>query len=613
MRSVLSTLRNSRTVQLGSIAIMLGAFALTSPDAYAKRASKAIMTVTQPDGTQLKIQKFGDEYSHYITTDDGIPLINVDGQYFYATLNDDNSVSASSLRAMPAELRSSEHKSFIAKMDINDIKSIMQSTQSPNRVRPQGIIPGQKATRGPGLCTTTFPSKGEQKGLVILVDFPDKKFETQNPKEYFTRLLNEEGFSDYGATGSAREWFVENSMGQFHPQFDVYGPVTMPQKMSYYGGNDRYGNDKAPEKMVVTACEKLDGEIDFTVYDRDNNHQVDNVYIFYAGYGEADYDDANTIWPHSWDLSESSTISPLLDGCILEHYACSNEIDGQNHRPDGIGTFVHEFSHVMGLPDLYYTGSSNRNQPYTPGEYSVLDYGPYNNAGRTPPNYSTYERYALDWITPDQLIETGDYELINLADSNKAFIVKTEREQEYFLFENRQQTGNDKYIPGHGMLVWHIDVEQSKFDNNEVNNSNSHQYVDIVEADGTQRESDANGDVFPGPLNRTEFTDTTRPKFESWSGKSTGLGLYKITETEDGKITFQANVKGTESVDNIQMVNAPYLEGLTLHLNNTTGQVSVYDITGCLTAVSAGEDIELPSAGLYIVVINGATYKFLAK
>lgn len=262
-------------------------------------------------------------------------------------------------------------------------------------------------------------------------------------------------FHAFGATGSVKEWFRENSTSftedgekiQFDPVFDLFGPVTLDNDMRYYGANDHYGNDQRAVDMVVEACTKLDDQIDFSQYDTDGDGLVDNIYIFYAGYGEADGGGSNTIWPHSWDLSAGKVPEELrtFDGVLVEHYACSNETDRTMRRPDGIGTFVHEFSHVLGLPDLYATNEYARS--YTPGAYSVLDYGPYNNEGMTPPNYSTYERYALGWIEPEQFPVDEEIVIPPLAATNRAHIVYTALDREYFLVENRVKDRWDEYLP----------------------------------------------------------------------------------------------------------------------------------------------------------------------
>lgn len=496
-----------------------------------------------------------------------------------------------------------------------------------------------RSTRGPGLYDYSFPCTGKQKVLVILAEFQDVKFNSKNKapynkidsKTYFTEMLNKKGFDTYGGTGSARDWFIDNSNGLFEPEFDVYGPVTLPQNVKYYGENDpkNRDNDKRPHQMIIDACKALDGEIDFREYDRDGNGYVDNVYVFYAGYGEADTEgQENTVWPHSWEISSATAPNdfvsgnPLeLDGVYIDRYACSNETcgivgisdDGYNYvygdRPDGIGTFVHEFSHVMGLPDLYSTEEeyeSYKDVPFTPEEFSVMDYGPYNNDGLTPPNYSAYERYALDWMKPEMLA-SGTQSLENLADSNRAFIIKTEREQEFYLVENRQQTGWDKYLPGHGMFVWHVDFDQSVFVNNEVNNTKSHQYVDLVEADNIQDyptgedywgyyiypESTRTGDPFPGTKRVKSFGYNTTPSLRSWSGTNLGVELTDIAENS-GVISFVSAVDANNQYNGESGVTDITEETEVL-------DADIYDMQGLQVGVKKGGKMPHLAPGIYIL------------
>jgi M6 family metalloprotease-like protein len=328
------------------------------------------------------------------------------------------------------------------------------------------------------------------------------------------------------------------SSGQFDPQFDVYGPVTLPENRAYYGRNDVYGSDALAHFMAIHAAEILDPEVDFSQYDTDGDGYIDNVFIFYAGEGENATGVSDTVWPHSWSLSDATDTIYKYDGVRLDSYACSNEWD--NGTPDGIGTFVHEFSHVLGLPDLYdtyYTFSG------TPGDWSVLDSGCYLNNSRTPCGYSAYECNALQWITPKELTGRASVELQPFRDSGDACIVNTSNEKEFFLFENRQKTGWDAYLPYHGMLIWHIDFDQTVFDNNLVNNTKNHQYVDIVEANNntTGTETAERGYSWPGTTNKTTYTSTTTPAFKDWNGIAIDLPITDIAEN-GGVITF--DVKG---------------------------------------------------------------------
>ena len=252
--------------------------------------------------------------------------------------------------------------------------------------------------------------------------------------------------------------------------------------------------------------------------------------MFYAGRGEASGGSDDSVWPHQWDLT-SAGYNLRLDGKRISKYACTNEWQGG--RPDGVGTFIHEFSHVMGLPDLYETTYSTGS--VTPGSWSVLDYGPYNNNGRTPPNYSIFERNAMGWCEPRVLAGPESVRLENLADTNDACIVPTTVDTEFFLIENRQNTGWDVFIPGHGMLVWHIDFVQSVWDSNAVNNQPRHMYVELEKANN--RGDREGGWSFPGTSGATAFTNETRPSMETWNGTDLDMPITAIQEI-NGVITF---------------------------------------------------------------------------
>ena len=407
---------------------LIAGLALTSFSSWAVPAKRDLRTVTQPDGSTLQVRRVGDESSHFIITSDGMLLSQnpVSGAYEYARITTGGMLVSTGVVASDPYLRPASEAILCTPLS-SDIE-VMRRAAAPRHAISQN---------GMGRFTSTFPRKGDVNVLVILVNYKDVKFNLSDPYDYFNRMLNEDGFSDYGGTGCAAEYFRESSVNQFRPQFDVYGPVTLSQNMSYYGGNDYNGNDSNPEQMAIEACRQLDPTVDFSEYDRDGDGYIDNVFVFYAGRGEASGGSPSSVWPHSWNVTSATNTPCIFDGVRLDRYACSNEWEGS--RPDGVGTFIHEFSHVMGLPDLYatsYTGA------FTPGAWSVLDYGPYNNDGRTPPLYSVYERYALGWISP-QVIDRPANMTMEAISRNKACIIPTADENEFCLLENRQQEGSD--------------------------------------------------------------------------------------------------------------------------------------------------------------------------
>jgi len=565
-------------------ALMGGSIAMT---ASAVPAKPGLLTVKQADGSALNVRLVGDERSHFYLSEDGYLLANDNDTYYYANVNASGTIIRSDIRATAASLRDRTAHDYLRQVDMERVYKAMSSRASQRRMK--------SPMRGPGLFPGNhFPSKGEQKAIVVLVQYTDVKMSLDNAHDYFHRMLNEPGFSDYGGTGSAVDFFTENSSGQFIPQFDVYGPLTLAHDMAYYGGNDWYGNDQRPEQMVIEACQQLDATVDFSEYDRDGDGFIDNVFVFYAGRGEADGGSANTVWPHSWDITSATDEPYIFDGVQLDRYGCSNEWAGS--RPDGVGTFVHEFSHVMGLPDLYatsYTGA------FTPGSWSALDHGPYNNDGRTPPLYSAFERYALGWLDP--LPVDGPLNAtLHPIDSNRAGIIKTAGDNEFFLLENRQQTGWDAYIPGHGMLIWHVDYNSDVWNANTVNNSSGHQYVDIEEADGTRNEYSRDGDSFPGTAGKTSFTDNTTPSMLTWSRQRLNLPITDIAESTDGVITFKVcggrePLSPTDALEAIDITAESFTAVWAGHNNGDKYVLDVYtrDANGNKTYVTGYQSLNV--------------------
>lgn len=493
-----------------------------------------IKTLVQPDGTTVEVSVVGDESRHCYVTVDKVPLMRDDqGRYCYATVDMTGRAVASAFQARDIAVRTGVEKAFLSTLDTEAVgakiferRPDFLKTLSTNISAGIGLDPSD----------TCFPHEGDVHALVLLVQYSDVKFKVSDPADYYNRFLNEQGFADHNGTGSCRDFFMSVSDGKFRPTFDAVGPITLPRNQAYYGANDIWGNDAAPEQMVVDACKLIDEDVDFSQYDLDGDGEVDNIYVIYAGQGEASYGGDNTVWPHRWTLTSAGT-RLTLDNVRIDNYGCCNEWD--EIRPTGIGTFCHEFGHVMGLPDLYatnYGGAVNA----TPDYFDVMDRGSYNNDGRTPPTYSAYERNAMGWIDLKVLDGPDAITLENINDTNTACIILTDDKNEFFLLENRQLTGWDKYIPGHGLLIWHIDFDLAVWQDNAPNNDASHQHIDIVEAGGRANSSIASllaSYPFPGTSRVTSFTADTNPALVTWAGSAIDLPITNIVE-KDGIITF---------------------------------------------------------------------------
>lgn len=225
---------------------------------------------------------------------------------------------------------------------------------------------------------------------------------------------------------------------------------------------------------------------------------MDAVIVFYAGYGQADTPDTDAIWPFQSRLYPGEEMT--VDGKTVAVFCCFNELNGGSHYnkkdlyPDGIGTAVHEFSHVMGLPDFYDTVHDSSNTSYvraTPGKWSIMDQGPYNGDGYIPPLMSAYERWCMNWMDIEDIVDDTHYDLKTLAKSERALKIPVYRNNgtlyanEYFLLESRNKEGFDQELPGEGMLIWHVDYDKSRWEANGVNIMQLERHCHLVTADGS--------------------------------------------------------------------------------------------------------------------------------
>lgn len=539
--------------------ILAALLATSTLSLMAVRAKRTPFTVVQPDGTTIELRITGDERAHTTVTADGLPVVeDARGYMCYATVDAQGLTRSTAVIARNPEARSESERALVAGLRARRAATEVLKANAAASARFRA-----NQSTGKGLFNELFPHSGDVHALVLLVEYSDIRFKVENPAEYYDRFLNQEGFNLDGGDGSCRDYFIASSAGQFRPTFDAYGPVTLSRERKYYGQNDSRGQDLRPEEMVAEACRLLDDKIDFSRYDTDGDGLVDNVYVIYAGIGEADNDRstdpdyANSIWPHQYQLSANGK-QLTLDGKLIDNYGCCNELMADK-TPNGIGTFVHEFSHVLGLPDLYsYSEAAER---VTPGDWSVMDYGPYLNNGHTPPSYSVFERNAMGWIEPEVLGEPAAVALENIHDTNRGAIVLTADADEFFLLENRKRTGWDRFLPADGMLIWHVEYNPSVWEDNAVNELIGHQYVDIEEASGETDNYDVDvmaGYVFPGAGGRyTSFTDDTKPSMRTRAGMGLNTPITDIALGSDGIVRF--NVSGGPILIDAPQVLAPYV------------------------------------------------------
>ena len=529
---------------------------------WAVPAKRITMTVEQPDGTRLTLTQRGDEFFHYLMTEDGIVVKSNGKGYYYADIVEGD-IRPSSHLAHSLPLRTEQESRIVKGLpSIQQFCDVaLQREETAQRVRAARTV--QKVAE--------VPSIGEVKVPILLVQYSDVKFSTDDPQATFEGHVNGDDYKAEGGYGSIKEYFEDQSEGKFTPKFDIIGPITLPNAMKHYGGNDDYGNDKNARQMVLDACQKADA--DFSQYDNNGDGYVDIVYIIYAGYGEnANADQLeNSVWPHQWYLSE-----PLeLDGVQISKYACNNELDGwQGNTIDGIGTFCHEFSHCLGLPDFYPTGEDQ--SPFGMESWSLMHYGNYSNNSHTPCGYTGYELDFLGWRDLIVIDEPMDVTLTPLNEGGSAYkIVNDENPNEYYVVENKKRTKWDSHAPAEGMLVLHVDYSETAWENNTVNNYLEHQRMTIIPADNKLTRETQAGDTYPGTTNNTELTTTSTPAAKVFEGEYMGKDITDIS-INNGVVTFSF-MKGAL---NVPVVEGPFdvtANGFTVTWEHVPG-VNEYEV-----------------------------------
>lgn len=515
---------------------------------FAAKAYPGIVTVTQSDGTELNVRIYGDEHHSWYTTTDGALLVQVGKNFYVAQVEDNGMLKATPQLAHNAELRNKLENKAINTQN----KQLFFNTAKTNAVR-----------RSIGISNNYpyFPHTGTPKALVILVEFQDCAFLTKDPVSVFNHLLNAspedetpqallEDYNNntkYTNTGSVKQYFSDMSEGEFQPQFDVKGVVKVSKNYAYYGQDQSENNrDIKYKEMIKEACELAKSQlgVNFSEYDANNDGNVDLVYVIHAGYGQNTGGEENTLWAKT-SFNHITTI----DGKEISAHGINSELNlNKGNYITGIGVICHEFSHTMGIPDLYPYNSKAYVNNQEPESWDLMDAGEYGNNGYTPVPYCAWELDIMGWNAG---IETLDKEPKQItlepyfSGNRKAYKIEADN-GEYLLLQNLQRTGWGKGYMSHGLLIYRIDYQRSNVGlDYRMNQTPNKPEVTVLPADGVILNGYLNGkshtkqeyyesqwaDPFPGykqvkELLEAKLNNTTLTNL-----------LYNIKEA-DGVITF---------------------------------------------------------------------------
>lgn len=567
---------------------MLFAFGAAANAVPAKKLQKVI---TLTNGTQVSVELRGDEYLSWWEGTDGTA---------YRATADENVFEAFDLEAQKpaaAARRARAEQGRVARLA--RVKNSLKGADDKMR----------------GLGGDHITYKGVKKGLVVLVDFKNKKFADGHDLEYYKNVINGKDFSDEeeGYVGSVRDYFLAQSNGQFELDFDVVGPVTMSKNYGYYGNDGAYQKDEKVYEMIKEACDGIQDQVNLKDYDWDGDGEADQVFFLYAGLGQASGGSAGTIWPHESELRYWPCGVLSYSTGKINTYACANELQPETQGSSryisaGIGTICHEFSHCLGFADMYDTTGSGG---YGMSVFDVMDQGSYNGNGFVPCNYTAFERIYAGWVEAIELIDPATVkDMKSVSDYGRPFIMYNYKNtNEYFLLENRQNTGWDEGLYGsNGLLIVHVNYVPSRWANNTVNSSGEKiQCCTVVNADGsreTTNQYSLQGDLYPyevkGVTMNDEFTDESEPAAKLYtknSDNSYALGI-PITQIKRSKGSVSFLVCGGDAnnvIDNTFNGVVDGINGVTVANKATDNRI--YSIDGRYL----GTDASALGKGIYVV------------
>ena len=490
---------------------------------YAAWLDNVPTSITQPDGTTVKIFSSGDEFHNWRHDINGFTIIQdaLTGFWCWAKAENGNLVSTS----YPIHLHSPES------LNLRPNQNISEEVYRQKREKFDTMFNLRNRTR----------AVGEVNNIVVFFRFPGET-EFEHPTSYWNDKFNATGEN----VNSLAQYFWDAS----YQQLSVFSPiyptpdeekiisyqVTQPRAyyqpfnlitnpIGYIGDVQRGYREQELLAEVISSVER---QIPPTmVTDTIREGYVDN--ICFVVRGETD-DWGDLFWPHMWVME------------LVEVYLHNKRVWTYNFNIEddiirsSTSVLMHEFGHSLGAPDYYryYTAG------YEPVAY--WDLMAYNAEPAQSMTAHTKFKY-MGWIPEIPIItESGEYSLypITASDSNHAYkIASPYSETEYFIIEYRNtETGLiDSALSGTGLIIYRI--------NTDVQWGNAEGPPDemyVYRPNGTQTENGLSQQAFfSKEAGRTEISDNTNPSSFLSDGYPGGLNISDISFAHE-TISFNVTI-----------------------------------------------------------------------
>jgi len=487
-----------------------------------------------------------------------------------------------------AALEGSSREALAETRALQELERLHSLPETIEYVPPAPWYAGQLAEEGRGYDYQAPPTNqvvmsnpapmdvtGTRKVATLAIEFTDVVHSSGNTVAALQNKIT--------GSNSMKTYFDEVSYGNLTIEGTAYGWYEAPNDMAYYGAPEGGGSDSRNfYQLVAEAVIDADPYIDFSQYDTNRDRIIDGICLVHAGRDEATGGGQNAIW------SKQSVYPGTLrvDGVYVGYYFTVSEFSP-------VGVYVHEFGHMLGLPDLYDTDYSSTGV----GVWDLMGSGAWGDWGRTPSHPSAWSKVYLGWAQPTVISNYVEGQRVRYMEGNAPDVIKlpTTKTQEYFLLENRYQSGYDRYLPGSGLLIWHIDTDviSQWLYYNRVNNNEARKGVDLEEASGVQdldtRGSNDGDSSDPWKNSPTGFTPDSTPNSRLYDGTDTKIKVFNISGVGT-LMTIDIDFGGDSF--------AIFLDTLSSNREGAPGQQILYNITvGTRSAI--GDTVRLSLQGTH--------------